>query len=104
MIPFKRLQELSNDLYQIPLSQGTLDSILDRGHARLLDFEHQAKHLVLGRELAHFDESGMRMNKQLHWLHVASTDQVTCYTIHPQRGAPAMEAAEWVNRLGQNTQ
>jgi len=35
MVPFKRLQELFNDLYQIPLSQGTLDSILDRGHAHL---------------------------------------------------------------------
>ena len=92
MVPFKRLQELFNDLYQIPLSQGTLDSILDRGHAHLLEFEQQAKQVVISSELAHFDESGMRVDKQLHWLHVASTDQVTCYEIHPQRGAPAMEA------------
>jgi len=72
--------------------QGTLDSILDRGHAHLLEFEQQAKQVVISSELAHFDESGMRVDKQLHWLHVASTDQVTCYEIHPQRGAPAMEA------------
>ncbi len=43
MVPFKRLQELFNDLYQIPLSQGTLDSILDRGYAQLDSFEHQAR-------------------------------------------------------------
>lgn len=92
MVPFKRLQELFNDLYQIPLSQGTLDSILDRGHAQLVDFECQAKQMVSDSELAHFDESGMRVNNQLHWLHVASTDRVTCYAIHPQRGASAMEA------------
>jgi len=29
MVPFKRLQELFNDVFQIPLSQGTLDSILN---------------------------------------------------------------------------
>ena len=73
MVPFKRLQELFNDVFQIPLSQGTLDSILNRGHENLVHFEQQAKQVVLSSELAHFDESGMRVNKQLHWLHVAST-------------------------------
>ena len=90
MVPFKRLQELFNDVFQIPLSQGTLDSILNRGHENLVHFEQQAKQVVLSSELAHFDESGMRVNKQLHWLHVASTQTVTCYAIHPKRGAPAM--------------
>ena len=92
MVPFKRLQELFMDLYDIPLSQGTLDSILNRGHHLLSEFEQQAKQVIISSDLAHFDESGMRVNKQLHWLHVASTDQVTSYTIHPKRGAPAMQA------------
>lgn len=92
MVPFKRLQELFMDLYQIPLSQGTLDSILNRGYTLLGEFEQQAKQVIVSSDLAHFDESGMRVNKQLHWLHVASTDQVTSYTIHPKRGAPAMQA------------
>ena len=35
----KRLQELFNDVLQIPLSQGTLDSILNRGHENLEDFD-----------------------------------------------------------------
>lgn len=90
MVPFKRLQELFNDVFQIPLSQGTLDSILNRGYDNLARFESQAKQVVLSSELAHFDESGMRVNKKLHWLHVASTETTTCYTIHSKRGAPAM--------------
>lgn len=43
MVPFKRLQELFMDLYQIPLSQGSLDSILNSGHTLLGEFEQQAK-------------------------------------------------------------
>ena len=92
MVPLKRLQELFMDLYRIPLSQGTLDSILNRGHHLLSEFEQQTKQVIVSADLAHFDESGMRVNKQLHWLHVASTDQATSYTIHPKRGAPAMQA------------
>jgi len=97
MVPFKRLQELFNDVFQIPLSQGTLDSILNRGHEQLAEFEQQAKQGLLHSELVHFDESGMRVNKQLHWLHVASTDRLTSYTIHPKRGVPAMEAMGILN-------
>lgn len=97
MVPFKRLQELFNDVFKIPLSQGTLDGILNRGHDQLADFELQAKQVISDSELVHFDESGMRVNKQLHWLHVASTEQVTSYAIHPKRGAPAMEAMGILN-------
>lgn len=83
-VPFKRLQELFMDLYQIPPSQGTLDSILDRGHTRLENFDHQSRQMIVDSELAHFDDSGIRVNK---WMHVASTDRVTSYMIHPKRGA-----------------
>jgi len=33
----------------------------------------------------------MRVVKDLHWLHVASTSQFTAYHIDAQRGQPAME-------------
>lgn len=36
MVPFKRLQELFNDVFQIPLSQGTFDGILNRGQSSWL--------------------------------------------------------------------
>jgi len=92
MVPLKHLQELFMDRYRIPLSQGTLDNILNRGNRLLSEFEQQTKQVIVSADLAHFDESCIRVNKQLHWLHVASTDQVTSYTIHPKRGAPAMQA------------
>jgi len=33
----------------------------------------------------------MRVVESLHWFHVASTDTITCYFIHPRRGTPAMK-------------
>jgi transposase len=43
-------------------------------------------------EVAHFDESGVRIEGQRHWLHVACTDRVTLYGRHAKRGCAGLEA------------
>jgi transposase len=35
----------------------------------------------LDAEVAHFDESGMRVGGKLNWLHVAVTETAVYYTI-----------------------
>ena len=50
------------------------------------------EYLVETAEAVHFDESGARVNGQLHWLHSASTAQATPLGIHPKRGSVGMAA------------
>ncbi len=92
LLPYQRLQELFHDLFQIRLSQGTLNNILNRGHQQLEPFEGSAKAMLKTSGVVHFDESGIRLKKKLNWLHVASTQKLTCYHIDPKRGAGAMNA------------
>jgi len=91
LLPYKRLQELFHDLYQVKLSQGTLNNILHRSYYQLESFEREAKEILGQSDVVHFDESGIRVEKDRHWRHVASTEQISCYHIDPKRGQTAMD-------------
>lgn len=90
-LPAKRLAEAMGSLFALPISTGTVLSVLARAHAGLEAFEFQIKEHLAAAPLAHADESGARVAGKLHWLHVMCTHLVTFYDIHTQRGRIAMD-------------
>jgi transposase len=90
-IPFDRLTQLCEDLYRQPLSEATIVAGNQRAYDNLALFEQTLVDLLPQAPLNHGDESGLRVAKDLYWLHVVSNTGLTFYGVHPKRGAEAMD-------------
>jgi transposase len=92
LIPWARTCELLGDFYgHTPAEAIVLESnaaVVD-GIEPSLDATWQQ---LIASDVVHFDESGLRVEGSLNWLHVASTDYLTYYGVHPKRGRDGMKA------------
>jgi len=92
LIPSERLTQLCEDLFGQPLSEATLQAANERVASQLSDYQRAVAEQLVRAALLHLDESGVRVEGKLHWLHVASTERLTFYGIHSKRGTEALEA------------
>jgi transposase len=92
LVPFERGAELMQDLFGIRVSAGTIANI-DQECSRKLDGTVELiREQIRGSEVANFDETGLRIEGKLWWLHSAGTPSATLYLPHGRRGTEAMEA------------
>lgn len=91
LLPLKRLTETIFDLTGHSVSQGTIVHANQELSKKLAHPEEQIKQQLLTSNVVHFDESGVRVNGKLNWLHTACTPELTYYFVHPKRGKDAMD-------------
>ena len=93
LIPLARTCELPGDFYGHPPAQAL---ILDANAALVDQIEPSLEatwQQLMASPVAHFDESGLRVEGKLNWLHVASTEWLTT------RCQDGKDQAESVRRL-----
>lgn len=91
LLPSERTCELFSDLFKCAVSEGTLYNARAKCFEQLAPIETQIKASIERTAVGHFDETGLRVNGKLWWLHVACTDGLTYYFVHPKRGRAAMD-------------
>jgi transposase/regulator of replication initiation timing len=91
LLPYERTCQLVEDLFSHTISQGTLCNWNADCYRNLESTEEQILQAILASEVVHFDETGIRQQGKLHWLHVASTEHLTYYGLHARRGKEAMD-------------
>jgi len=92
LLPYERVCKTLEAICGHSLSEGTLDNAIQSCAKNLSGFEAETKRLLKEAEVLNHDETGLRVGKKLHWLHVASTVHLTWYEIHEKRGQEATAA------------
>lgn len=94
-IPLERTGEILAELYDQPLSEGTIvAACLQVAHQVSPVNEAIKDPLIQTEEPVHFDETGLRVTERLNWVHVASTAALTYLVVHAKRGRPKQSPAK----------
>jgi transposase len=91
MLSYSRTAAFFRDQFGQSISEGTLVNMNRTFGKRLPLLEQQLREEILQSPVVHFDETGIRTNGQLQWLHTMSTKDVTLQYVHPKRGKEAMD-------------
>jgi len=92
-LPYERTAELFSDWLGAPVSTGTLASYIAKGAGDLHGFLGEVHRQLISAPVAHFDETGARVQGRLRWLFSASTDRLTFYALHDKRGKHGIDHA-----------
>ncbi|MGB1288612.1 MAG: IS66 family transposase [Aggregatilineales bacterium] len=90
LLPLKRTCELFGDFYGHTPSEAVILGANEQVHEQIQPTLDAIDARLVEADVLHNDETGMRVEGKLQWLHVSSTDQLTHYAIHPKRGQEAM--------------
>ncbi|WP_405084968.1 IS66 family transposase [Microbispora sp. NBC_01389] len=88
-----RTAKALEELFGVPVCGATVLNVGRRAAARLDGFLARAVREIAAAPVAHFDETGFRVQGRLYWVHSASTGKWSLITVHRKRGVEAMDAA-----------
>lgn len=92
-LPLARTAAVMSDLLGAPVSGGSVAAWVQAGADGLGPFTDAVRDVITGAPVVNFDETGLRVDGGLGWVHAASTPAATLYTCHARRGKEAMDAA-----------
>src|SRR3989304_5921985 len=89
LLPYERTVEALGDLFGVYPSEGTLTGAQRLAYTRLAPVEQAIQDALRRADVAHVDETGIRVAGRTEWGHVMSTALLTFYAHHAKRGREA---------------
>ncbi len=88
----KRTAAALAELFGTPVSEGTVAAMTTRAAGGLDGFLEWVRANLAAAEVVNFDETGLRVEGKLRWVHSASTGRYSLITVHDRRGTKGMDA------------
>lgn len=92
MLPVQRTAALMGDFFGLPMADATVLAASEEARNRLIPTVGKIGQAIQSAEVAHADETGMRVAGSLHWMHVLATTTLTWVACHAKRGRQAFDA------------
>jgi transposase len=92
LLSYERTAEAMGDLFGVCPSEGTLATAQQTAYTELEGVEQAIREALGTADVAHVDETGVRVTGHTAWVHVVSTTLLTFYAHHAKRGRAAIEA------------
>lgn len=92
MMPVQRTAALMGDLFGLPMAEATVLAASEEARIRLQPTVDSIGRTIQSAQIAHADETGMRVAGSLHWMHVLATTMLTWVACHAKRGGQAFDA------------
>lgn len=90
-LPFERAATVMSDICGLSISPGSIVNMMNDAAVGLTDFAVAVREALRYQDVVHFDETGARTAGKLFWVHSASTDKLTAYLVHANRGNDAID-------------
>ena len=81
-----RISDIFQDLFQLSVSDTTLQAFDEECAERLSPFNEAVLEAIKKAAVKHADETGMRITSKTQWVHVISTALLTHYRVDSKRG------------------
>ena len=90
-LPYQRISKLFNDLFGLPLSQGSIDTFLENLSKKAASVYENIRARIAQSAVVGADETGCRVNGKKHWFHVWQTPVLTFIVSFASRGYAVIE-------------
>lgn len=92
LIPYNRVQEVFKDQFGLDISQGSISNFNREAYEKLEGFERESIKSLESSKVLNADETGIKIDGTLAWLHVLGDSKTTVYFAHEKRGKEAIDA------------
>ncbi len=89
-LSYDKIRQLFSDLFGYEVNEATILKGNERMYQALEKPEQEIAGMLCQAQSAHFDESGLRVEGRLHWLHSVSDKGFTYLFVHTRRGKKAL--------------
>lgn len=90
-VSYRKVRQFFTDLFDYQLNEATQINTQDKCYELLQSSEEVIQSSLLNSPVNHFDETGIRVAGNNHWLHNCSNDKFTYQFVHRRRGQVALD-------------